>query len=105
LIGAIWSRVSLGREWSGYATYKKDHGLVTRGPYRFVRHPIYFSLVLMLIGAFLYYGYLFILIVFVIVIIDFMIRMIQEEKMMTGLFGKKYLDYTKRTWRLIPFVY
>jgi protein-S-isoprenylcysteine O-methyltransferase Ste14 len=38
---AIWSRVQLGRNWGMPMTQKAETELVTSGPYRFVRHPIY----------------------------------------------------------------
>ncbi len=38
---AIWSRVELGRNWGMPMTQKAEPELVTSGPYRFVRHPIY----------------------------------------------------------------
>src|SRR5262245_50088601 len=38
---SIWARFTLGRNWSGTVTLKEGHELVVRGPYRFVRHPIY----------------------------------------------------------------
>ena len=40
----LWARVTLGRNWSGGVVLKEDHQLVTGGPYRFVRHPIYSGL-------------------------------------------------------------
>ena len=51
LFGAMWARIYLGRNWSGYVTYKEDQTLVTSGPYRYVRHPIYTSMILMFIGT------------------------------------------------------
>src|SRR5262245_8106606 len=38
---ALWARLALGSNWSGSVTFKQDHELIERGPYRFVRHPIY----------------------------------------------------------------
>lgn len=105
LFGAIWARTVLGRNWSGYVTYKEDQELVTTGPYRLIRHPIYTSLLLMFIGVILYYGYLFLFVIFGIVAITFILRTKKEEEIMTKLFGKKYLDYMKRTKRLIPGIY
>jgi protein-S-isoprenylcysteine O-methyltransferase Ste14 len=105
LFGAVWARTVLGRNWSGYATYKENQELITTGPYKFVRHPIYSSMLLMLIGTILYYGYLFLLVIFAIVAVTFIWRTKKEEKIMTKLFGKKYQNYMKRTKRLIPFVY
>ncbi|MGH8296450.1 MAG: methyltransferase family protein, partial [Steroidobacteraceae bacterium] len=42
----VWARVHLGRNWSGVAAVKADHELITSGPYRWVRHPIYSGLAL-----------------------------------------------------------
>lgn len=41
LLVSIWSRRALGNEWSGDVELKQGHKLVERGPYAFVRHPIY----------------------------------------------------------------
>src|SRR5579871_3841744 len=48
LLFAIWARLTLGGNWSGIVTLKKDHELIIRGPYRWVRHPIYTGLLLAL---------------------------------------------------------
>jgi protein-S-isoprenylcysteine O-methyltransferase Ste14 len=105
LIGAVWARTVLGRNWSGYVTYKENQELVTTGPYKFIRHPIYTSIILMFIGTILYYGYLFLLIILAVIAIIFILRTTKEEEIMTRLFGKKYKDYIKKTKRLIPFIY
>ena len=105
LIVAIWARISLGRNWSNYTTYKKDHELITKGSYKLIRHPIYSGAILMLIGTFIYYGALFILLILAIATIYVGWSIIQEEKIMTKLFGKKYTDYMKRTKKLIPWIY
>src|ERR1700719_2453850 len=43
----LWARATLGRNWSGTITLKEGHELIERGPYRFVRHPIYTGLLAM----------------------------------------------------------
>jgi len=48
---AIWARFHLGRNWSAAVTVKQDHALVTSGPYRFVRHPIYTGMLLAILGT------------------------------------------------------
>ena len=105
LFGAIWARINLGRNWSGYVTYKEGQTLVTTGPYRYVRHPIYTSMILMFIGTILYYGSLIISVIFVILAIDFILRTRKEEEIMIKLFGERYKEYMKRTKRLIPLIY
>src|SRR5881275_3061754 len=47
LLLAIWARRAIGSNWSAIVTLKKDHALVTRGPYRYVRHPIYSAILMM----------------------------------------------------------
>ena len=105
LFGAIWARINLGRNWSGYVTYKEGQTLVTTGPYRYVRHPIYTSMILMFIGTILYYGSLIISVIFVILAINFILRTRKEEEIMIKLFGERYKEYMKRTKRLIPLIY
>src|SRR5262245_3890759 len=55
---AVWARITLGRNWSGVVTLKEGHELVERGPYRFVRHPIYTGLLTMFFATVLALGYL-----------------------------------------------
>jgi protein-S-isoprenylcysteine O-methyltransferase Ste14 len=47
----IWARWSLGRNWSAIVTFREQHELVQHGPYRFVRHPIYTGMMLMVAGT------------------------------------------------------
>ncbi len=105
LITALWARIFLGRNWSNYITYKKEHELITTGPYKLLRHPIYSGTLLMLAGTFLYYGNLIILIILMMFAAMVAWRMSKEEEAMTELFGEKYADYMKRTKRLVPWIY
>ena len=101
---AVWARRHLGRNWSGTPNIKVDHELVTSGPYRFVRHPIYTGWLLAIIGSALVAGFIW-FIVFAIFCIMFIWRIGVEEKMMNQLFPTQYPDYKKRTKALIPFVW
>src|SRR5207244_6914218 len=47
----LWARLALGRNWSASVTFKQDHELIERGPYRHVRHPIYTGILLMALGT------------------------------------------------------
>ena len=48
---AVWARVHIGRNWGTPMTQKKEPELVTSGPYRLVRHPIYSGVLLAGIGT------------------------------------------------------
>jgi protein-S-isoprenylcysteine O-methyltransferase Ste14 len=101
----VWARVVLGRNWSGSITFKEDHELIERGPYQFVRHPIYTGLLLMALGTALVRGTpdAFLGLLFFIVIHVWKLR--SEEALLTRHFPDSYPGYRARTKALIPFVY
>jgi protein-S-isoprenylcysteine O-methyltransferase Ste14 len=101
---AIWARHHLGRNWSGTPSMKEDHELVTSGPYRFVRHPIYTGMTLALLGSALVGGLIW-GIVFAVFTGMFLFRIPVEERYMMQLFPDQYPEYKKRTKALIPFVW
>ncbi len=105
VICAILARIYLGRNWSGYVTYKKDHELITSGPYRYVRHPIYSGMTLMITGTWLSFPSFWVSSFFIAYIVIFVWRMGREEAIMIRLFGKKYKDYMKHTKRIIPWIW
>lgn len=101
---AIWARRHLGRDWSGTPSIKEGHELVTSGPYRFVRHPIYTGMIIALFGSGLVNGIIWI-IFFVVFTVVFLMRIPVEEGYMMQLFPSQYPEYKKRTKALIPFVW
>jgi len=102
---AIWARVVLGTNWSGTVTFKENHELITRGPYAYVRHPIYSAMLLMFLGTALAVGTRGGLLALPILFVSFWIKYRQEEALMIEHFGNQYQDYMKRVSALIPFVF
>ncbi len=101
---AIWARVNIGRNWGMPMSLKEGHELVTSGPYRFVRHPIYIGILFALLTSTLVGGY-FWLLVFFLFGIYFVYASKTEEGIMTRQFPDQYPAYKKRTKMLIPFVF
>jgi len=101
---AIWARLILGRNWSAVVTLKEDHELVQRGPYRFVRHPIYTGLQGMFLGTAIAFGTLSAFIAVPLVFVSFWIKLSQEERLMLRQFPDDYPDYQRRVKRIIPFL-
>jgi protein-S-isoprenylcysteine O-methyltransferase Ste14 len=100
---AAWARVYLGRNWGMPMTRKAEPELVTSGPYRYVRHPIYSGILLGFAGtALATNGYW--LIVFAVCLVYFVYSARVEEGIMTSAFPSTYPGYRERTKMLIPFV-
>ncbi len=100
---AVWARLNLGRNWGMPMTQKTEPELVTSGPYRFVRHPIYSGLILGLIGTALATNLLG-LGVAVIVGAYFYYSASVEERNLIATFPTAYPAYRLSTKMLIPFV-
>ncbi|MGA2157641.1 MAG: isoprenylcysteine carboxylmethyltransferase family protein [Dehalococcoidia bacterium] len=103
----LWGYRTLGKNWvhaleQSEFLQRKSVTLVTSGPYRYVRHPIYlgsftFIITLALVAA----NWLVLLpALFIIALIDTQIG--KEERMLIDRFGDEYREYMKRTPQLIP---
>ncbi|HEY2103782.1 MAG TPA: isoprenylcysteine carboxylmethyltransferase family protein [Chthoniobacterales bacterium] len=100
----IWARFTLGRNWSGVVTFKGGHELITRGPYAFVRHPIYTGLLTMFVATVIVLGHVAGIISIPFVLVSFWIKLRYEEKLMLEKFPNEYAAYQRRVKRLIPFI-
>jgi protein-S-isoprenylcysteine O-methyltransferase Ste14 len=105
LMGAVWARRALADNWSGFVTFKVGHELVETGPYRFVRHPIYTSLLLMVLGTVVAAGLVASLLGFFIFFLGFWIKIKQEEELMMRHFPQQYPHYKSRVKALVPFLF
>jgi protein-S-isoprenylcysteine O-methyltransferase Ste14 len=101
----LWARVTLGRNWSGTITFKEGHELIERGPYRFVRHPIYTGLMAMLLATAIAFGHLEGLVAVILAFASFWIKWSEEENLMRQHFPEQYRSYERRVKRIIPFVF
>ena len=99
---AIWARITLGANWSGRATVKAGHELITRGPYSLARHPIYTGLLVACVGTAIAYGEKRCLAGLAMVVIAFALKIGQEEKLMLETFPQAYARYRQRVKALIP---
>lgn len=100
---AVWARIYLGRNWGMPMTERAEPELVTSGPYRFVRHPIYSGLLLALLGTALATN-LYWLIALAFLGAYFTYSATVEERLMTTSFPGEYASYRAHTKMLIPFV-
>jgi protein-S-isoprenylcysteine O-methyltransferase Ste14 len=100
---AVWARIYLGRNWGMPMTQKDEPELVTSGPYRLVRHPIYSGILLGLLGTSLATD-IYWLITVGVMGVYFVYSARVEERFMTTSFPTTYPGYRTRTKMLIPFL-
>jgi protein-S-isoprenylcysteine O-methyltransferase Ste14 len=109
-LGALWlfhaTHRTLGRNWSDSLEVRTQHNLVTAGPYRLVRHPMYSAFFLWALAQVLLlpnwlagpaglvgFGTLF------------AFRVGREERLMLETFSAEYRAYMQRTARIVPWIY
>jgi protein-S-isoprenylcysteine O-methyltransferase Ste14 len=101
---ALWARATLGSNWSGNIVLKERHELIERGPYAYIRHPIYSGMILLELGVTLWFGSPGWVLLFVIIVMGATMKAMQEEKFLTKHFPEAYPEYKKRTKMFIPYV-
>jgi protein-S-isoprenylcysteine O-methyltransferase Ste14 len=104
LLFAVWARVTLGANWSRSVTIKQDHELITAGPYRLVRHPIYTGLLTGFLGSAIATTQMRGLLAFVLIFASLWYKLRLEERFMRTQFGETYVRYLRQTKALVPWV-
>jgi protein-S-isoprenylcysteine O-methyltransferase Ste14 len=100
---AVWARLNLGRNWGMPTSQRVDPELVTSGPYRFVRNPIYSGLLTAMLGTALVNNLLGLIVVAALVAYFYYCGTV-EERNLTATFPGAYPEYRSRTKMLIPFL-
>lgn len=106
-ICSLWlfyrSHKDLGKNWSVSLEVRQNHTLITQGIYKSIRHPMYTAIWLwVIVQPLLLNNYIAGLSGLLSFSILYFLRVGQEESMMVEQFGEQYLDYKKKTNRLIP---
>ena len=101
MIGYVLSHFYLRSNWSLSASTKEGHKLITSGPYKIVRHPMYSSMTLVVFGSGLLIANYLMLLFTPVVFIIYYIRARKEEALLKEEFPE-YNQYARRTKMLIP---
>lgn len=102
---AIVARRTLAGNWSNVAELKVGHELVTTGIYRYVRHPIYTGVLLMMIGTVLFSGTMSVLLIFLGLVGVFWFNIVQEERLLAEHFPNEYPAYKQQSKAVIPYIF
>jgi protein-S-isoprenylcysteine O-methyltransferase Ste14 len=102
----VTSRIQLGKYGTPVVHTGEEHKLVTKGLYKVMRHPMYFGAIFMMLGSYIAFRSLLVLIITIISYIPLMkMRIKMEEETLIGTFGDDYRNYIKQTKKLIPLIY
>jgi len=102
LVFAVWARVALGANWSGIVMIKSGHNLIRRGPYRWIRHPIYTGLLASVVGTVLLQGEVRSLLGFAIILFALYRKAKREERFLSEEFGDSFAEHARRTGMFLP---
>jgi len=99
----VWAVRTVGKQWSLVARLAEKHELITSGPYRIVRHPIYSAMLGLLIATGVAMSeFLPTLIAAAIYTGATMMRVGSEERLLASAFGAAHTDYKRRVRAFIP---
>jgi len=100
----FWTLHSLGMNLTDTVVTRKAHTLVVNGPYRWVRHPFYDTVALLLFAISLVAANWFMLVSGTVVFTLLAVRVPREEDRLVARFGDAYRGYMARTNRFLPTV-
>jgi len=98
----VWMFCTVGRNLTDTVVTRKQHTLVTTGPYRWVRHPMYTSAAMLTLANFLAAASWYFLVAGSLVFVLLAIRTRKEEENLVARFGDDYRNYMQRTGRFVP---
>jgi protein-S-isoprenylcysteine O-methyltransferase Ste14 len=96
---------ALGRFWSLHVEMRDGHEFVTSGPFAYARHPVYFSMILELLGiGLILNAWIALVVVFAIFTPTMIARVRIEERALVEKFGEAYTHYMRSTPAIVPIV-
>jgi protein-S-isoprenylcysteine O-methyltransferase Ste14 len=98
----VWASVLLGRFLMHEAAIREDHALVARGPYLFVRHPVYTGYLALLLGSGIASLNVGLWLLWPVSLLGILIQAASEEQILGERFGQDYQRYVRQTGRLVP---
>jgi protein-S-isoprenylcysteine O-methyltransferase Ste14 len=104
LVGTIGAVVALARLGRSFSVMAETRQLVTSGPYRFVRHPLYLTEEIAIIGLFMQFASPLTALLLLLQI-GFQLRRMQNEEAILAVNFPEYVIYSQNTARLIPGIY
>lgn len=106
IILRYWSSCLLGDYFTRAVEVEEDQELVSKGPYRFIRHPLYLGLLLLTTAVPVFLGN-FIALIITLILMTWSLRhrIKEEEDKLLHILGEKYQEWKEDKYKMIPFIY
>jgi len=102
----IWAALTLGKYYTTTLMITENQKVLTSGPYTWIRHPGYLGEILLWSGfGVLSSNQILVFVLPLMFVVVYLYRISAEEKMLVKELGDDYIQYVRRTRKLIPFVY
>ena len=103
LVGTLWSQLSMGASWRVGVRSDERTALVTRGPYRAIRNPIYTFMIAALLGLALLTPNVLALLALATLVaaVEIQVKVVEEPHLKRA-HGDAYRSYRACTWRFVP---
>ncbi|RKP57988.1 isoprenylcysteine carboxylmethyltransferase family protein [Cohnella endophytica] len=106
----VWIRFSairvLGRFYSRKVGFQEEHKVIQVSWYKYIRNPGYLGTLLTYLGfAISTSSWISVIVNIALYFLAYTYRMNIEERVMKSEFKDEYIQYIKKTWRIIPFIY
>ena len=102
LILTVFCWYHMGTAWRIGIDHKEKNELITDGPFKHIRHPIYALSMLLMLGCFLSVQTKFMLVIACAHWIIFTLETYREENYLTAIYGARYQAYVQQTNRFLP---
>lgn len=105
IILRYWSSILLGQNFSRDVEVSKNQELISNGPYRYMRHPLYTGLFLLTIAVPLFVGNIAVFLLAILLMYNMLNRRIlEEERFMEEVLGARYVRWKNERYKFVPFV-
>ena len=102
----VWSIYLLGRNFTATVKITKKHELISKGPYKIIRHPSYLGAMIAIVGCSLFLNNIISgFFSFAIMMGAYINRIKIEEKTLENYFGNSYKEYKRNTYRFLPYIW
>ncbi len=101
----VWAMLSMRIGNFNVQPELRSKSLITAGPYRIIRHPMYTGILMMLLPGLIHHFTWYKLMAYILLVLIFLEKMKMEEEFLAQRFRESFYRYKQRSFRLLPWIY